>query len=229
MLHMMRWSRPEIWNATRELSRRMQASNQAHMKAMLRCMKYCVNTPERGWKLKPNRHWNGKDKSFEFIINAKSDSNYATCKETRRSVTGYVVYLEGALISVRSGMQKIVALSVSEAEIIALVQCVQEVMFVMKLIKSMSLKVKVPITIEVDNHATVDLVNGWSIAGGTKHTEVRIMWLRELKEAGTIRVHWHSTHENESDIYTKNLDRKTFDKHVETMMGEDEYSEQKEG
>ena len=117
----------------------------------------------------------------------------------------------------------------SEAEIIALVQCVQEVMFIIKLIKSIGLKVKVPVHIEVDNHATVDLVNGWSIAGGTKHSEVRIMWLRELKEAGTIRVHWHSTDDNEADIFTKNLDRRTFERHIETMIGKDKYSEQKEG
>ncbi len=228
LLHMMRWSRPEIWNATREVSRRMQIANPAHFKAMLRDMKYCVNTPNRGWTLKPNRTWDGKDKSFEFIITAKSDSNYATCKETRRSVTGFAVYLEGALISVKSGMQKIVALSVSEAEIIALVQCIQEVMFVKKIIESIGLKVKLPIHVEVDNQATVDLVNGWSIAGGTKHSEVRIMWLRELKEKGILRVFWHPNDENESDVFTKNLARGPFDKCVEKLIGRDEYFEQKE-
>lgn len=164
---------------------------------------------------------------FEFIITAKSDSNYARCKETRRSITGFVVYLKGALISVKSGMQKIVALSINEAKIIAWVQCVQEVMFV-KLIESIGLKAELPIHVEVDNKAAVDLVNGWSIAGGTKHSEVRIMWLRELKEKGILRVHWHPNDENESDMLTKNLARGPFDKCVAKMLGRDEYFEQKE-
>ena len=223
LLHMMRWSRPEIWNAVRETSRRMQIASRAHLAAMLRIMKYCIMTKDDGWVLKPSRKWDGKDKSFKFNIRGKSDSNYATCKETRRSVTGYVVYLEDSLISVKSGMQKLVALSVSEAEIIALVQCVQEIMFVKKLIESLKLQVQLPIEIEVDNKATVDLVNGWSIAGGTKHSEVKIMYLRELKEKGIIRVYWHPTTENESDIYTKNLDIKSFIKHKNTLMGNKEY------
>ena len=48
LLHMMRWSRPEIWNAVREVSRRMTIANQDHYKAMLRIMKYCTLTPDRG-------------------------------------------------------------------------------------------------------------------------------------------------------------------------------------
>jgi hypothetical protein len=221
LLHMMRWSRPEIWNSVRETSRRMQLPNKDHYKAMIRIMKYCRDTPKRGWTLKPDRNWDGKNKNFLFIIKGKSDSNYATCKETRRSVSGYVIYLEGALVSVKSGMQKIIALSVSEAEIIALVQCVQEIMFIVKLINSLGLKVKKPIELEVDNKATVDLVNGWNISGGTKHSEVKIMYLRELKEKGTIRVYWHPTEENESDIYTKNVKTEDFERHVMTLYGED--------
>ena len=121
ILHMMRWSRPERWNAVRECSRRMSKASEDHVKAVLRILKYCNDTKTRGWELKPSRKWDGKDRSFKFKIKGKSDSNYATCKETRRSVTGYIVWLEDALIAVKSGMQKIVVLSVTEAEVIALV------------------------------------------------------------------------------------------------------------
>ena len=72
------------------------------------------------------------------------------------------------------------------------------------------LQVELPIEIGVDNKATQDLVNGWSIAGGTKHYEVKIMYLRELKEAGIIQVYWHPTKDNEADIFTKNTDNKSF-------------------
>ena len=218
-LHMMRWSRPEIWNAVRETSRRMSKANPAHMKAALRLMKYCVDTPNRGWVLKPSRKWDGKDKNFKFRIRGKSDSNYATCKETRRSITGFVVWLEDSLISVKSGMQKIVSLSVTEAEVIALVQCVQELLYMKKIMESLSLQVELPFNVEVDNKGAVDLVNGWSTTGGTKHMDVRIMFLRQLKEQKILKVTWVSTTDNESDIFTKNVDNQTFKRHLPAFVG----------
>ena len=57
LLHMMRWSRPEIYNAVRECSRRMSKTLQDHMKAVLRIMKYCSDNKNRGWELKPTRAW----------------------------------------------------------------------------------------------------------------------------------------------------------------------------
>ena len=77
-----------------------------------------------------------------------------------------------------------------------------------------------PMIIKVDNKGAVDLANGWSANGGTKHMEVRVMYLRELKENGIIKVEWQSTHDNTSDIFTKNLDSKTFEKHKRKLYGE---------
>ena len=219
----MRWTCPEIWNAVREVSRRMSMANQDHYKAMLRIMKYCTLTPDRGWTLKLHRKWNGLDKEFEFVIMGKSNSNYATCKETCKSVTGFVVYFEGTPVAVKSGMQQIVAISVSKAEVIAMVQCIQEMMYVKKLIESIELKVKIPMIIWVDNKAAVDLANGWASTGRTKHMDVRLMFVRELKEAGILNVKWQSTTSNESDIFTKNVDNATFEKHVKTLCGRDKY------
>ena len=73
-------------------------------------MNYCVNTPDRGWTLKPTRKWTNLDKDFEFIISGLADSNYATCEETRKSITGFIVRVENAIVATKSGMQKIVAL-----------------------------------------------------------------------------------------------------------------------
>ena len=71
-------------------------------------------------------------------LTGEADSNYATCTDTRRSVSGILIKMEDTVIAVKSGMQKIVALSTTEAETIAIVQCVQELLYVMKLIASLS-------------------------------------------------------------------------------------------
>ena len=117
-------------------------------------------------------------------------------------------------------MQKIVALSVTEAEVIACVQCVQEMVYIKKVIESMGLKVELPMTVEVDNKGAVDLINGWSCSGGTKHMDVRIMYMRELKENKVIEVNWIRTDDNEADIFTKNTDGATFARHMKELVAE---------
>ena len=122
-------------------------------------MKYCVDTPERGWLLKPTRKWDGKDQSFRFRVWGKSDSDYAKCPKTRRSVTGYAVYVEDAPVMVKSAMQKTVALSVTEVEIMAAVTCAQDMLYTVRVFESIGLQVELPMTLEVDNSGADDIAN----------------------------------------------------------------------
>ena len=58
------------------------------------------------------------------------------------------------------------------------VQCFQETIYIMKLIESLGLKVRKPIMTNSDIKGAVDLVNDWSIGGGTKHMDCTIVYLR---------------------------------------------------
>ena len=51
--------------------------------------------------------------------------------------------------------------------------------------------------------------------------DCRIMFLRELKESGVLRIEWTPTNDNESDIYTKNVEKQTFIKHATNICEED--------
>ena len=79
---------------------------------MLRCLKYCVLTKNHGLVLKPNKKWDGS-KDFEFEIIGKSDSTYAGDIPTRRSISGWAVFLNGASYVRKSKMQKFVTLNVT--------------------------------------------------------------------------------------------------------------------
>ena len=116
LLHMMKWSRPDILNSVRELSRFMTEASTAHMSAMIRTMKYCCGTPNRGVLLHPNATWDGNP-NFEFVVSGRSDSDYAKDPERRRSVSGYSTFLHGAPVTTRCRMQGCVTLSVTEAEL----------------------------------------------------------------------------------------------------------------
>jgi hypothetical protein len=128
----------------------MTGATPAHMKAMLRLMKYCTATPDCGWKLKPSRKWDGSAK-HKFVVSGLSDSNYAKDLDTRQSVTGTAVFVDDSCVGARSSTQKTVAPSVTEAELGAATQCAQDMLFTMRVIKSLGLQVKKPMILRVDN------------------------------------------------------------------------------
>ena len=62
------------------------------------------------------------------------------------------------------------------------------------------------------------------ISGGrTRHTAVRINFLRELHEAGHVVLMNIAGADNRADIGTKNVDKATFERHGLPLHGEDKY------
>lgn len=222
LIHTTKWSRVECLNAVRELARHMGSSTSVHVQAMHRCMSYMLQTPNRGLVLRPGVHWNG-DKSFVFKIMGRSDANYAACPDTRRSVTGYTVFVANAPTECKCNMQNWVVLSVTEAETVSATSCAQSMMFHYRLFCALGLTVELPMILEVDNKGAKDLVNNWSVGGRLRHVDIRQFFLRDLKEDGLIRVKWIPTEENSSDLFTKNLFGPTFEQHATTYVGIDEY------
>jgi len=117
-------------------------------------------------------------------------------------------------------MQEAVTLSVTEAELVAASQCMQEMLYVKKMIETLGMKVKLPMTLEVDNKGAKDLMDGWSVGGRTRHIDVRYFFLRELKEKGIAKVEWVQSKNNPSDLFTKNLNSEMFRKHSSVFVKE---------
>eukprot|EP00957_Ditylum_brightwellii_P022504 1698134-Ditylum_brightwellii.AAC.1 len=226
MMYMIRWLRPEIQNAVREVVRQASSPNRVHVKAMHRVIEHYIATPKRGWLLKPTRTWNGKDKPFKFRIVGMADSDYAKCPVTRRSVSGCATFFEGAPITVKSVIQKVVALSVTEAKTIAGVQCVQDMLYCKRILESMGLQVEQPMVLYIDNSGAVDLANNWSAGGCTRHMETRMFFLMDLKEAGVLTIKWLKGDENPVDTFTNNLAGPAYNKCAKFFVGEDSYNKE---
>ena len=218
LLHMMRWSRPDVLNATRELSRYMQSANKDCIKASKRVMNYIVSTKEKGYTFKPDQpdSWDGKN-TRRFKIMGKCDSEYAK-DISRRSVNAGITYLEGAVIKQFSKMMPIVALSTTEAELYSAVLTSQDMMFAYHIMINMGLKVELPMILYCDNKGAVDLANNWSVGGRTRHMDVKQNFLRELKSNGFLRVEWKSGDNMTPDMHTKNVPKKLFDKYSAELV-----------
>jgi hypothetical protein len=124
LLHAMRWSRTEVMNDVRDLSRYMQSARWSHNKALNQIMMYCVGTPLYGLLLMPTEKWDGMA-GFQFIPNGLSDSECAK-DDSRHSINGWSTWIFGCCVTHQSKMMPIITLSVTEAELYAAVLCAQD-------------------------------------------------------------------------------------------------------
>jgi hypothetical protein len=222
LMHLRRWSRPEMANALRDLSRYNTNGSEEHINAMHRAMRYAINTPQRGLTLAPTGNWDG-DPTYQFTITGTADASYKPYHDTATSVGGHAVFLQGAPIAEKSKIQQSTTLSVTEAELNSGIDCVQDMLFAMRVLESIGLRVQKPMKITIDNKGAVDYANNWSSSGRMRHSCIKLSFLRELKEKGMIDVEWCRSEDMPADLFTKNLGGTLFKQHMTIFCGDDDY------
>ena len=100
--------RPDVLYATKELSKRLVSPRVADMSAAKRLVKYLFHSRHLGLHLQATRG--------PMVLRTVSDSDWAGCRETRYSTSGYMAWLNGVLVSSTCKTQTVIALSSGEAE-----------------------------------------------------------------------------------------------------------------
>lgn len=198
-------TRPDISAAVSELSRHVENPTQADWNSGKRVLRYLSGTTHKGITFGL-----GATSSNETNLFAFSDSDWASCKQTRRSRTGFVVYNDAGPISWKSQLQTTTALSTCEAEYLALVETIKELLWVKQLLTEMNITVQQPIKVFVDNQAAMLLAANPSHHSRTKHIDIRHHFIREYVSAGTIELYYIDTKENVSDLLTKATSKSVF-------------------
>jgi hypothetical protein len=209
LLYLVKFSRPEISNAVREAAKVNDGPTKAHMKSLYRLIKFVVDTKHYGLVMEPQEPT--EETVWEMI--AYCDSDYAGDKDGRKSVTGFVIYILGCLISWKSRSQKSVTLSSTEAEYVSISELCAEIMFLKQILEFLGIKVKLPIIVRVDNVGAIYLAQNAVSGPRMKHVDVRYHFVRDYIEDGIIKIIFVKSEENDSDIYTKNLGEEAFKKH----------------
>lgn len=83
-------TRPDITFSVHRLSQFLSAPTDIHMQSAHRIIRYLKSNPGQGLFYSSDS---------ETCLNAFVDADWATCPDTRRSVTGFCVYLGSSLIS----------------------------------------------------------------------------------------------------------------------------------
>ena len=175
LLYLTKHSRPDICNPVRELSKTMDAPAPVHLKEMYKVIRHVLSTKGYGLKFELRKDL------IKWALKALSDSDFASDKETRISVFGYIIYFCGIPIAWRSKGMKSVVLSTTEAEYMALSEVVKELKFIVQLLQTMNIEVELPITVHVANVGAIWLSNNRTTSDRTKHIDIRTSFVKEYQ------------------------------------------------
>ena len=205
LLYLVKYSRPDLSNAVRELSKVNDGATKEHVQNLLRVIKFAIDTKNRVLVYKIVR-----GKEFAWVLKAYSDSDWAGDPEDRKSITGFCIFLNGCLISWKSRGQKTVTLSSSEAEYVAVTDVCTEILFIKTILDFLGLKVKLPITVMCDNVGAIFMAHNSKNSGRTKHINIKYHFIREYIVDGTVQIQFVRSENNLADPFTKNVSEDTY-------------------
>jgi hypothetical protein len=105
----------------------------------------------------------------------------------------------------RSKSQKGVTLSNTEAEYVEISEAVKELKFIYYLFCDLHIKVNLPIVVKTDNIGAIFMSEIASTGFRTLHVDTRYHFFREFIEDGFIKTSFIRSVENDSDLFTKNV------------------------
>ena len=76
-----------------------------------------------------------------------------------------------------------------------------------------------PIILWVDNMGAVEITKRRESLARSRHIERRYLKMQEWVAEGKIKVKYIKTDDNRADMFTKPLDRATFEGHASGIMG----------
>ena len=94
-----------------------------------------------------------------------------------------------------------------------------EIIFMRSLLSEMGYDMSEPTILWVDNMGAVEITKRRESLARSRHIERRYLKMQEWVAEGKIKVKYIKTDENRADMFTKPLDRATFEGHASGIMG----------
>jgi len=214
-------TRPDLSCATSILSRHFKDPTQRHWQLVKALLCYVVGTVNLGLTYKSGSNpllarsgpASGPLESGPLlarsgppmVLEGWTDSDYAACKDTRRSRGGYLFTINGTAVAWSSRMQTVVATSTAEAEYIAGAGAAREAVWLRRVCSEMEGRPIPPVLVRVDNQAALNMAVNNSDSARTKHIDVHYHFLRQVVARNQVKVSYVRTDANPADMFTKPL------------------------
>ena len=190
-------------------------------------VQYLLGCTEYGLMMHYRSDFDGSD----FLLKTFTDSDWASNKGTRKSVSACCLMMNNCLLSSGSRNQGLIALSSAEAETYAATSGACDALFLSRCLEYL-LEVTIGIKLLIDNSACRYILSRAG-CGRVRHLSTRILWMQQRVERKELMVGPVASTENVSDIGTKRLAVSTmkylmyklgvYDSETSTLVGHEEF------
>ena len=201
--------RADINYATKELCREFAIPNRNSQRRLKHLCRYLVGKP----RMVHLYRW-GQGNDDEDYLEVFVDTDFAGCKETRRSTSGGVCLLNGANVKQWSKTQTTLALSSGEAELHGINAGICQGLGMQSIARDLGITLK--IRIHSDATAALGMCRRRGL-GKVRHLDVADLWAQEKVRSGTVALCKFLGSENPADVLTKHVDQKTLTKMLSKM------------
>nr|XP_018461383.1 PREDICTED: uncharacterized protein LOC108832394 [Raphanus sativus] len=189
-------TRPDITFAVNKLCQYTSAPKKSHLQAAYKVLHYLKGTIGLGLFYSVDS---------DLVLQAFTDADWASCLDSRRSTSGYCMFLGNSLISWRSKKQQTVSHSSAESEYRAMEYGSREVIWLRNLLAELQSPHPGPVPFYCDSTAAIHIATNPVFHERTKHIELDCHQVRERVLLGFIKLLHVRTNNQVADIFTKAL------------------------
>ena len=193
-------TRPDIAFAVSSVAKFLSSPHQPHLVAVKRIFRSLKGSIDHGILISSS--------PTPLTIRAFSDADWAGCPTTRRSTTGYLIFLGSTLVSWCSKKQPTVARFSTESEYRSLAHACAETVLISFLLHELGCPVSFPTLLYCDNISTTYLAANPVHHARTRHIELDYHFVREKVALGSHRVTFVPSADQLADLLTKGLHKR---------------------
>ncbi|GJT55447.1 ribonuclease H-like domain-containing protein [Tanacetum coccineum] len=195
-LQYLTFTRPDLSYVVQQLCLYMHDPREPHLAALKRVLRYIRGTTDLGLQLYQS--------STSQLI-SYTDADWAGCPATRRSTSGYCVFLGDNLLSWSSKRQHTLSRSSVEAEYRGVANVVAETGWIRNLLRELQAPLFTATLVYCDKVSVVYMSANPMQHQRTKHIEIDIHFVRDKVATGHIRVLHVPSRYQYADIFTNGL------------------------